>query len=189
MRLTIKIRAKIVIEAYRPYLRPEHSVLDVGCGNGVMADEIRKEIRCRMTGTDVMEYLETDLPFEPMPASTKLPFSAGQFSAVLFTDTLHHMPKDQQLALIAESLRVTSGKVLLLEMRPTLAAKATDWIANKIHNHHMPIPWTMRDLPEWEQVLGGIAKVEEARALARPFPLYPVEHFVIALSNRKKEPA
>jgi ubiquinone/menaquinone biosynthesis C-methylase UbiE len=183
MRLTIEIRAKAVVEAYRAHLGPGDSVLDVGCGNGVMAEEIRKGLGCKMMGTDIMEYLKTDLPYKPMSEPAKLPFSDGEFSAALFTDALHHMPSDIQLVLIKEALRV-SRKVLLLEMRPTLAAKATDWIMNKIHNPSMPIPWTMRDLPDWKRELEKFANIDEARPLEKPFFLYPVDHFVIALGRR-----
>lgn len=185
-RLTIETRAKVVIEAYRPHIGPQDSVLDVGCGNGIMTEEIRKALGCRVTGTDVMEYLAADLPFKAMSEPSKLPFDDGEFSAAMLTDALHHMPRDLQMPLIAESLRVCRDRVLLLEMRPTALAKTADWLINKVHNPRMPIPWTMRDLPEWESELGKIARLEEARFLEKPFILYPVDHFVVVLKKDRR---
>lgn len=148
MEISLKYRGGMVINAIKPLMPDGGSVLDIGCGNGVVSHEIRTYFGCPLTGTDIMEYLKRDIPFRKMPAPAALPFADKEFSCGLLIDMLHHVPLDGQLPLVREALRVCR-QVLIFEVKPTLLAKVVDVGANLIHNARMPICLTHRTVDQW----------------------------------------
>lgn len=170
MNFTILYRARRILAAYRDVLKPGMRVLDVGCGNGVVGKIITKELGVAVTGTDILPYVKTGIPFVPMPAEHVIPFPDGSFNVAMFNDMLHHMPYENQIRLIREGLRV-AGAVLVFEVKPTRYAKFTDWMANKIHEPLMRISLTHRTRTEWEALLrqeGWRVMSREVREALKP---------------------
>jgi ubiquinone/menaquinone biosynthesis C-methylase UbiE len=183
MRATIKIRARKVADAYRPWLKPGAKVLDVGCGNGVMAEELRKAFRCDITGTDVLEYLAADIAFRKMAREDALPFSGKSFDVAMFIDALHHCDSyGTQERLLKEAGRV-ARRVLIFELKPTAVARLWDWLANKVHNPSMRIPFNFRTKDEWASLfarLGFTTECVETKASLA----YPLTHYAFCLERR-----
>lgn len=151
MEITLKYRAGMVIKVIAPFMKHGQKVLDIGCGNGVVSDEIRGYFGCALTGTDIMEYLKRDMPFKKMPALTSLPFADKEFDTGLLIDVLHHIPFDMQLPLVREARRVCRD-ILIFEVEPTFLAKAVDVLANLIHNARMPLCLTHRTADQWVEL-------------------------------------
>ncbi len=158
MEFTLKYRARIVIKAISPHLSKGKKVLDIGCGNGVISHEIEKFFNCDLTGTDIFSYLKRDIKFKPMQKCDELDFDDNEFDTGLFIEVLHHIPFGDQIKIIKEAMRVCR-EVLVFELRPTLIAKARDFLMNKIHCRNMPVPLTHREKEGWMQLFGdnGIA--------------------------------
>ncbi len=151
MEFTLKYRARIVIKAISPYLSKDKKVLDVGCGNGVVSHEIKKFFNCDLTGTDIFSYLKRDIKFRLMQKDDRLDFNDKEFDTGLLIDTLHHISFDGQIKIIREAMRVCR-EVLIFELRPTLIAKARDFLMNKIHCRNIPIPLTHREKEGWMEL-------------------------------------
>jgi SAM-dependent methyltransferase len=86
-------------------LRPDSSVLEVGCGSGGYALYLAKAVGCKLVGLDIngpgiqnanqlaaANDLQARVHFELCDASKELPFEAKTFDAVFSNDVLCHLP-------------------------------------------------------------------------------------------------
>lgn len=166
MDFTISYRARRILRAYQGRIQPGMTVLDVGCGNGVVGARIAQAFQCRVTGTDILDYVKTGLPFVRSQDDGRLPFGDGSFDCVMLNDMLHHVPTAGQEALIREALRV-GRQLLIFEVEPSLYVKFTDWLPNKVHNPMMRISLTHRPFKEWTGLLERWGDVTASK-LSRP---------------------
>jgi SAM-dependent methyltransferase len=168
-RLFFRRRSERLADAIAPLLPQEGKVLDVGCGDGLI-DQLLQQRRpdVALSGVDVMVRPEALVPVVGFDGAT-LPFSDGEFDAVMLIDVLHHTT--DPLVLLREAMRVSRGDVILKDHTrdgflagPTLSVM--DWLGNA--HHDIPLPycfWTeaqwrraFRDLglhvQEWNNALG-----------------------------------
>jgi SAM-dependent methyltransferase len=100
-------------------------VLDVGCGDGALAQLIlTKRPDVSLRGIDVLIQPEPAIPVEPFDGRS-IPHPDGSFDAVMFVDVLHHT--EDPRVLLREAQRVSGGLVLIKDhtangmlARPTL---------------------------------------------------------------------
>ena len=100
------------------------SVLDVGCGDGEKTFFISQHVHWSI-GIDPdanivkiarNKYNSNNLEFQVAQAES-LPFSNSSFAAILFNQSLHHVPIEKQIEALKESHRVlqSKGKMLITE--------------------------------------------------------------------------
>ena len=174
MQISCTIRAKILLRAYDGWIDKNQSVLDVGCGNGTMAKIIQNRIGCRIEGTDIMNFLRFDIPFQMMKNDEELPYGDRSFDIVMLNDVLHHTKK--AIRILKESIRVGKN-VLIFETKPTLISKILDYVLNWAHLYSgMPIPLTHKTLDEWLEVFRDLGLNVEYREFHRA-KAYPLTHY------------
>jgi SAM-dependent methyltransferase len=157
-----------------PLLAGCRSILDVGCGDGSLAAELRDELPgVAISGVDVLVRDGTKIPVRQFDGA-HLPFGDGTFDAVLFVDVLHHT--DQKLTLLREAARVARDRVVIKDHRKNgfLAfetLKFMDHVGNSRHGVALPyLYWTAE---EWNRTFGELGlKVESLSTdlLLYPFP-------------------
>src|SRR6516164_5183989 len=106
-------------------LKPNSSVLEVGCGSGGYALHLAKKVGCSLVGLDVnapgihnanqlaaTKGLEARAHFEQCDASKNLPFNDKTFDAVFSNDVLCHLPG--RLKVLCEMFRILkpNGRML-----------------------------------------------------------------------------
>ncbi len=98
-------------------LCPSSNVLEVGSGSGGPALFVAATVGCHITGIDVNEFgiknsnelarqenLESIASFQLADASQPLPFSEGNFDAIISNDAMRHVPR--RLEVLKEWYRV-----------------------------------------------------------------------------------
>jgi len=87
-------------------------VLDIGCGNGYLADLIAKNKKAKVTCVDIDDFNQTEIPtilFDGL----NLPFPDGEFDIVILSYVLHHSEFQEEL--LSEAARVCRGKIIIYE--------------------------------------------------------------------------
>lgn len=118
---------------YAQLIPREARVLDVGCGDGLIASLLHsKRPDVEVHGIDVLARDRAWLAVEVFDG-IHIPFESGVFDVVLFSDVLHHTA--DPTTLLREAGRVASQSVIIKDhYRQGFAAAARlrlmDWIGN-----------------------------------------------------------
>lgn len=181
--LTMPYRCGLIINAYKGWLKPHQKVLDIGCGNGIVANSLIQKYNIKVTVCDVENHLIYNFPFVKIRGD-KLPFTNSRFDIVLLNDVLHHLEKGGQVKLINEALRVGST-ILIFEAKPTFYGNLADVILNKVHYGQLYTPLSFRTVSDWKELFKNLKLKCQVKELKRPF-WYPFSHITFRLESNKK---
>jgi ubiquinone/menaquinone biosynthesis C-methylase UbiE len=127
---TVKKETMHTVSLLIPHLAPGASVLDVGCGEGYVLDELIVRGVADVQGVDIVDIRRNkDYPFHLYDGVT-LPFPDRSFDLVVLSFVLHHVPNERKQALLEEALRVSRAKVVVVEDTPSTAF---DRLMNRRH--------------------------------------------------------
>jgi len=131
-------------------LDPDDRLLDVACGAGALVAEVAPRI-AGAVGTDISEGMlqiarerVLDRPDAPanvefrQASSEEIPFTDGEFTAVVCTTALHHFPDAERS--IAEMARVLApgGRVVIGDMcRDRVTTKLADPLWRRLEAGHV----------------------------------------------------
>jgi SAM-dependent methyltransferase len=174
------IRGRFIAGLYARRLAAASRVLDVGCGNGVVADILRCRLGLDMTCADTARRLRRDLPFTAIKPDGALPFGDLAFDAAMLNDVLHHVA--DQKGLIDRSLRV-AGKVLIFEVEPGWLLRIFDRFINLLHYGGLPAPGTYRTAGGWRRFLAENGYRFDLEEAGRPAFWYPFRHLVMVIEH------
>ena len=178
---TTPYRAQLILSAYKKWFKKDGKALDVGCGTGIVANILKRELGIKITGCDIKNYLVYNIPFVKINGD-KLPFPKHSFDVVLFNDVLHHIDKSKQEQVLNEALRVGKN-VFIFEIEPSISGKIFDIILNKFHYGDLAVPLAFRNTTEWKQMFKTISANSEYIKLKRPF-WYPFTHLVFKVTKK-----
>lgn len=125
------------------------SVLDIGCGNGYLAQALTKNKKAKVTCLDVADFNRTEIP-TILFDGISLPFADREFEVVILSFVLHH--SEFQEKLLSEAARVCRGKIIIYEDETAIGAeKITAFAHSTIWNflsdqegkviYHSPSQW------------------------------------------------
>ncbi len=182
-------RVRVLASWLARLLPRDASVLDVGCGDGLLASVVqRSRPDLRIEGIDVLVRAETHLPVKPFDG-TRIPLPDASVDVVTFVDVLHHTV--DPMVLLREASRVARSQVVIKDhtahgflARPTL--RFMDYVGNARHGVALPYNyWTRR---QWDDAFAELRW--HARTMERALGLYPAPanwvfgrglHFIAAL--------
>jgi len=170
-------RAKIIASSYKHWNIHGKKVLDVGCGNGIVSDVLRKNLNIDLYGTDIIDYRKRELPFKQMKVANRLPFDDSSFDYVMFNDALHHI-EDIEL-LIIEGGRVARN-ILIFEDQKNFLLQFIDVVFNYFYSPKIPFPVNHKTLEEWCLLFRRIGFDYEIGKIYYP-SWYPFRHMAFRL--------
>ena len=147
-------------------------VLDVGCGDGLLAFEISKmRPDVQLTGIDVLVRSKTLIPVTHFDG-TAIPHGNCSFDVVTFVDVLHHTV--DPTILLREAARVTRNTVIVKDHTrngPFAGSRLRfmDWVGNARHGVVLPFNYWSRQ--EWRAELQRLGL--EIRSWRVDLGLYP----------------
>ena len=112
IKFAVKQRGRVLLNSYKDLINENYKVLDVGCGSGQLANFIEDNSNWKITGTDVDNVLDVDMPFYLMKEKNKLDFEYNSFDVIMFNGVLHHMTTEDRNNLFKEAFRV--AKIVLV---------------------------------------------------------------------------
>jgi len=156
-RLVHTRRVRVLRDHIVKLLPAGSAVLDVGCGDGLLAHliaECRSDLQ--LTGIDVLVRPEPHIPVEQFDGQT-IPVSDAGVDVVMFIDVLHHTRDPRTL--LSEAARVARRAIIIKDhCRDSRLAAATlrfmDWVGNAHHGVELPYNyWSSR---EWAAAFGDM---------------------------------
>jgi ubiquinone/menaquinone biosynthesis C-methylase UbiE len=132
-------------------LIPENSsVLDVGCGDGLLASLIQEQVPgSSLQGIDVLIRPDTKIPIAEFDGIT-IPMEDNSVDVVMMVDVLHHT--DDPEIMVREAKRVARKWFVIKDhTRNGLLAYSTlrfmDWVGNA--HHGVALPYNYLSKQEW----------------------------------------
>ena len=194
-------RAEAKVDRLAPHLREalqaaqqeeggRPRVLDLGAGEGYVAEAIERRFRVCVQLCDVIDLCRVGLPHDCYDGRT-LPYPDGAFDVTLLYFVLHHA--EDPVRVLSEALRVTSRRVIVVESVVTgplqhRALHSADRLANRLRSAGTMTPQeehlNFRPTDNW---------IEAARSLGArvdtvsEFPGLVHPQALLSMSNRGKE--
>jgi ubiquinone/menaquinone biosynthesis C-methylase UbiE len=167
---TVRKETLHTVSLIAPRLAPGAAVLDVGCGEGHVLEELAARGADTICGVDIVDLRRgRGFPFR-LYDGVSLPFSDAGFDLVILSFVLHHVPDDRKRALLAEALRVSRDMVFVVEDTPVTAI---DWLLSRRHGEayrrkiHSAAPYGFLSEGEWRWLFRGMGIEPETRRLSR----------------------
>ena len=164
-------RLRVLAEALAPHLPASGRVLDVGCGDGRLAERILAlRPGLRLEGIEVKPRPGTRIAVTGFDGR-HIPFQDGAFDAAIAVDTFHHA--EDADALLAECARVARLVVVKDHLRDPWLARPTlrfmDWVGNRRHGVSVPDDYWRRR--RWEEAFARAGLAVESFHTLDLFPV------------------
>jgi len=104
-------RTRVLGDHLAELIPKDSSVLDVGCGDGLLASLItQKRPDVTLRGIEVLVRSQTYIPVDEFDGRV-MPFADNSFDVVMFVDTLHHT--HDPMILLREAVRLARRAILI----------------------------------------------------------------------------
>lgn len=178
---TSSFRTKLIISVYESWIKKGDSLLDIGCGTGVVAKILGEHFSSKIMGCDIKNYLVYKIPFIKIKDG-RIPIKDNNFDVSLLNDVLHHIDRENQASVLKEAARV-SKKLLIFEFKPTMVGKLADLILNKFHYGDLHAPLSVRSIRDWQELFESLGFKYKTVKLKKPF-WYPFSHIAFLITKK-----
>ena len=167
---TVRKETLHTVSLVAPHLDRGMSVLDVGCGEGYVTEELRARGVRESWGVDILDLRRNKAGEFALYNGRTLPFPNERFDLVMLNFVLHHVPDELKIGLVREALRVTRGKLFILEDTPTTAFDR--FVSNRHGDSYRrkidsDAPFGFLTPTEWHWLFRGMGLEAESAQLSR----------------------
>ena len=202
MQEAIRQRSIIVFNEIESKFRG-HSMLDVGCGNGLIS-HMAKPHFADVQLLDVVNYVspEVGLPYLAYTEGEVLPVDR-KYDTVLLLTVLHH--SSNPMTLLKESWKVTNRRLIIIESvfgvyTQSLSAQYVlaefeesdqisfavfvDWLYNRVLNDDIPVPYNFTTPDRWQKTFSECGMpLTETQNLGQDIKIAPELHYLFVLDR------
>jgi SAM-dependent methyltransferase len=167
---TVRKETLHTVTLVAPHLDRGMSVLDVGCGEGYVAEELAARGVREVCAADIVDIRRNRSIAFTLYNDAHLPFPNERFDLVMLNFVLHHVPDDRKIALLREALRVARSKVFILEDTPS---SGFDRLVSRRHGEayrrgiDSSAPFGFLTRGEWRWLFRGLGLEAESVTLGR----------------------
>ncbi len=171
--LVFQRRVRVLAGWFARLLPPDCDVLDVGCGDGLIASLLQqRRADLRIRGLDVLPREQSHIPVALFDGS-RIPFPDASVDAVLFSDVLHHTADPG--VLLAEARRVARRCIVIKDhflkgVGAGARLRFMDWLGNA--RFGVALPYNYWSEPRWRSAWSQLCLTPEA--CITHLGLYPV---------------
>jgi 2-polyprenyl-3-methyl-5-hydroxy-6-metoxy-1,4-benzoquinol methylase len=177
--------AKKRFEKVKDYIVGE-KVLDLGAGNGLLAQEIKRQLDKDVILIDVLDYNYTDLPLILYNPENKVPLADQEVDTTILYTVLHHANDPKHL--LEEATRITKKRLIIKEAYIEkedfkMTNSFVDWFYNRvIGGEDINVPLNFLKVEGWKKLLKTQGfDVIDTNYVGIDEPLVPERHvFIIA---------
>lgn len=164
-------RAVDSIGHFKKYLRPGETLLDVGTGMGNIAWRLQ-QMGHPTTPLDVENVSFTPDIRPVLYDGQHMPFKNKKFDSALILTVLHHVPREQQIPLIKESLRVAKRLIIIEDVHYNWPHKlATMFLDSLLNLEFAGHPHSNKNDDEWRALFKSLGLQATA--------VKPIKSFVV----------
>ncbi len=165
-------RVRVLARELSAVLPANGQVLDVGCGDGLLAALMQKgKPNVVITGIDVLVRDHTYIPVVKFDGTT-IPFPDRSFDTLVFVDVLHHT--DDPVLLLREATRVARKTIVIKDHTlDGFAAGATLRFMDRIGNRRYNVALSYNYWPKQEWLTAFEALGLTVRTWKSKLDLYP----------------
>jgi SAM-dependent methyltransferase len=168
-------RVRVLEECLGAKIPPGASVLDIGCGNGAVANLIAlKSPATSVRGIEFAPRPNCLIECQPFDGAT-IPYPDASFDVCMFVDVLHHVGDDRGIErLLSEASHVSRRYVLIKDHLSESdwdfkTLQFMDWIGNRPHGVVLPYKYWGRS--QWNRFFATAGMTP--RDWNDRIPLYP----------------
>lgn len=170
-----------LMERILPALDGVTSILDVGTGDGHLANYLSQASGCPIVGLDVCLQPHSYIKVHHYDGHT-FPFEDNAFDCVMMVDMLHHTTNIDQM--VSEAYRVARRFVLIKDhywnnRLDKVTLHVADYLGNIPYN--VPLPYNYLRLDEWKALFHRHNPGEISHATFKFNPLEPAHHIMVKL--------
>ena len=150
-------RVHVLAEHLARLIPPDAHVLDVGTGDGWLADQIaRLRPDIKIEGVDVLVRRDAFIPVRRFDGEN-IPYPDGSYDVVLFMDVLHHAM--HPAGLLGEALRASRQSVIIKDhacegVVDSLTLRLMDRVGNQRYSVALPFNYMSRS--QWLALFGRL---------------------------------
>jgi len=143
-------RTHVLSDSLAKLIPKDFSVLDVGCGDGLLAHLItQKRPDLDLRGIDVLVRDRTYIPIVKFDGQ-QIPYDDATFDGVMFVDVLHHT--QDPMILLREAVRVARKAIVIKDhtlngLFAGLTLRFMDTVGNA--RHGVPLPYNYWPRQRW----------------------------------------
>lgn len=162
-------------------------ILDLGAGDGLLALEIKKQLKKEVVLVDIVDYNYTDLPLILYNPEEKIPLADEEVDTTILYTVLHHASDPEHL--LKEATRITKKRLVIIEAYIEeddirMTNSFFDWFYNRvIGDEDINVPLNFLKLEGWKKILNLYGfNVIETECIGISEPLVP-EHQVLIIAD------
>ena len=178
--------AKRSFELVEDYIVGE-KILDLGAGNGLLALEIKKQLKKEVVLVDIVDYNYTDLPLILYNPEEKIPLADEEVDTTILYTVLHHASDPERL--LKETTRITKKRLVIIEAYIeeddiSMTNSFFDWFYNRvIGDEDINVPLNFLRVKGWEKILKLYGfNVIETNYIGICEPIVP-EHQIVIIAD------